>query len=305
MILARAISLVGALLLLAPAWSGAESPGRQLHAEPSPLATLIELSPGMQPEGRLDLASLLIDRLAQAYEAELEQALAQLERDGASRESLARWYRATAPILAELHEWQAAVYAAGELAFSLDRHDQVLLRVDGRPLWVAWPRLSARSRLERELAAEFCARRECPPELVVGGAAAVPAEPTGGAWRLSQFDPPTWQGDDGVACEFSDFSQLGARERLCRDLSRDLHVLAVALRTAERGGERIEWRSLSLAGTTRDGRHRVAVNARGDHVLVYVPSLAQQNIDWLAAGRWLQARVEGRDEPATVLRSGR
>lgn len=291
------------MLLVMPAWSVAEVPGRQLYAEPSPLATLIELSPGMPPEARLDLAILLIDRLAQAYEAELEQARAQLQRDGASGESLARWYRATAPILAELQDWQAAVYTASGLTFSLDRHDQLLLSVDGRPLWVAWPRLSARSRLERELAIEFCARRECPPELLAGRVVTVPQESVDGAWRLSQFDPPTWQGTDGIGCEFPDFSQLGARERICRDLARDLRVLAVSLRTAERGGERIEWRQLSFRGTTRDGRHRIAVNAHGDYVVVYVPALAEQNVDWMAAGRWLQAHAEGRTESVTVLRA--
>lgn len=51
---------------------------------------------------------------------------------------------------------------ARQLALHMDRHDEILILIDDHPLLAAWPRVSAWHRLERNLAAEFCERHECP-----------------------------------------------------------------------------------------------------------------------------------------------
>ena len=259
----------------------------------------------MDPAARLELAAILIDGLATAYEAELEQAIEEQQRRGGGRRDLSRWYQGFVQIIDELRTWEAALYGAEEIELELDRHSQVLVLIDGRPLWVAWPRLSARSRLERELATEFCLRNECPPDLLEGAVArAVAPSAAPGTWRLTQFDPPTWESVDGINCEFDDFSRLGEKERACRDLVADMHALAAALRAALRGGAHVEWSQVSLRPGMNGGQHRVTVNRHDDYIVVYLPVLARHPVDWSEARRWLQARVDGGSARATVLRAG-
>jgi len=258
----------------------------------------------MPPEARLDLAAIILDGLVAAYESELDQAIAEEQGRGTSRRDLTRWYQAMAPILDELRAWQAALYVAERVELRIDRHSQMMLMIDDRPLWIAWPRPSARSRLERELATEFCRRRECPGDILEDSTArAVEPSAAPGAWTLSQFQPPTWVSANGVSCEFPDYTRLGENERICRDIVADLHSLAAALRAAGHGGGHIEWSQLGLRAGTVGGQHQVTVNRDGDYIAVYVPALAAQAIDWREVGRWLRARVEGQTATATVLRA--
>lgn len=284
--------------------ASADVPGREVYVEPSPLAGLIDALPHMPEDARLDLVATILDAQVAAYEAELDEAMDEFQRRGAGRTELARWSASIAPLLEELRAAQADLLIAAQVDVSIDRHNQVLLTIDGRPLWVAWPRVSARNRLERDLATEFCLRHDCPAEFLAGaGARAVPPSAAPGTWRLSQFQPPTWESVDGVNCEFRDASRLGEKERTCRDIVADLHVLAAALRAARRGGELIEWQHLGMRPGASGGQHRVTVNARGDYIAVYVPALAAQPIEWRGAGRWLEARVDGNPASAIVLRA--
>lgn len=278
--------------------------GRQIYAEPSPLATLIDELPGMPAEARLEFAAVLLDGLVAAYEAERDQAMESDQRRGAGQPELLRWSQAIGQILDELRAWQSDLYVAEQVALRVEPHNQVVLMIDGRPLWIAWPRITAGNRMERELAAEFCRRRECAAEILEGPAANTEAPSAApGAWVMSQFQPPTWQSAEGVHCEFPDASRLGEKERLCRDIVADLHVLAVALRAARQAGEQIAWPHVALRVGTVGGQHLVAVSASGDYVAVYVPTLAAQPLDWPEASRWLQAQLEGSAATATVLRA--
>jgi hypothetical protein len=300
-----AVLALATLALAVPATVTAADPaGRQLYAEPSPLAALIDALPGLPDEARLDLAAIIVEGLVAAYETELDRAMEDGRRRGASERDLARWAQGIAPILDELMAWQADLYVAQQVEVRVERHNQIVLMIDGRPLWIAWPRISARSALERDLATEFCRRHECPGEILAGTVARAAAPSAAqGTWRLSQFQPPTWESAAGVNCEFPDYARLGEHEQVCRDVVTDLHALAAALRAAWRGGEQVEWGRLGLRAGTSDGRHQVTVNRRGDYIAVYVPALAAQPIDWREAGRWLQAAVEGRSVTATVLRA--
>lgn len=284
--------------------AAADELGRQLYAEPSPLATLIEALPGMPKYARLEFAAMLLDELVAAYEAEIEQAMAENRRRDAGRRDLQRWSQGIAAIIDELRAWQAELYVAAAVEAHVDRHNQILLMIDGRPLWIAWPRISAGPQRERDLAAAFCLRHDCPGEDQEGEAAVLVSPPTvPGRWSLSQFRPPTWESEEGVNCEFPDATRLGEKEQACRGVIEDLQVLAAALRAAWRGGEPIDWPRVALRAGTTGGQHRITVNARDDYIVVYVPALAAQPVDWPEASRWLRARVEGGAVTATVLRA--
>lgn len=292
------------VLATEPGAASPDVPGREVYVEPSPLAGLILALPHMPEGAPFDLVAGILDAQVAAYEAELDQARDEFQRRGAGGAELARWSAAVAPLLEELRAAQADLLIARQVNVSIDRHNQVLLTIDGRPLWVSWPRFSARNRQERELVTEFCQLHDCPVEFLEGaGARAMPTSAAPGTWRLAQFQPPTWESIDGVNCEFRDASRLGEKERACRDIVADLHVLAAALRSARRGGELIEWQHLGLRPDTSGGQHRVTVNARGDFIAVYVPALAAQPIEWRGAGRWLEARVDGNPASAVVLRA--
>ncbi len=300
-------SRVGGLMLagvltasLASAEATRDPAPRQLYAEPSPLARVITGMDRASETARLDLAVLIVEALVSAYESEMDRALLELRRDPGDRRRLSRWQQSVAPVLSELRVARAALYAAHAVELSADRHGQIRLLVDGRPLWIAWPRVTAQNRLEREIVAEFCSRHACP-----SGDAAVATRPPAveGGWVLSQGRPAGWETADGVRCEFPDLSSRSEREATCRALATDLYALAPALREAVRRGERIEWRHLALEGAPAGARQRIVVTEGGDYLSVAVPALAGNPVDWTEVRRWLRARTEGRSVTATVLRA--
>jgi hypothetical protein len=288
---------------MAPPDLPAEPAGRPIYIQPSPLASLIERAPGMAADARLDLAAIIVEALAGAYESELAVAMQEFERRGTAGRDISRWYLATAPILSELRARQAELQVANMVELHMEAHNQVLLMIDGRPLWVAWPRPAAQGTLERELASEFCRRREC-PETSEAGLPARVAEPSAveGHWTLTQYGPPTWESADGVNCEFAEFSRIGEKASSCQALVADLHLLAAALRAALHNGERVAWPHVGLRAAS-GGQQYISVNEHGDYILVLAPSLAASQVDWEEARRWLEARVQGRAARATVLRA--
>lgn len=298
---ACASTLAGLAVLVAHA----QADGRQLYAEPSPLISLIARSAEMPEDARLDLAELIIEAVAAAYESELDQVLQEPQQRASDQQRVASWSRATAQLLAELRSAQAALLTAETLVLRTDRQGQIMLLIDGRALWASWPRLSAQTRLERQVAAQFCSQHACPGD-DEGEAApevrAVDPAPRQGHWTLSQHNPPTWESEEGVRCEFADFSDRSAKEASCRALVADLHKLAAALRTTMRRGTRIDWPSLSTRTEMSEGLHGITINPQGDYITLFVPALASHPIDWHESRRWLQAQLEARPEPATVRR---
>lgn len=283
---------------LATAGEVQDAAPRQLYTEPSPLARVIAGADGASEVARLDLAVLIVEALVSAYESELDEALREEARDAADRRKLGRWQRSVAPVLSELRVARAALYGAREVELHADRHGRVLLLIDGRPSWIAWPRVTLQNRLEKEIAAEFCRRHGCP---AAGTEAARQPESVQGGWVLSQGRPPGWEGVDGVRCEFPDLSSRAEREATCKALATDLYTLAAALQEAARRGQRIEWPHLALDAGPAGLRQRVVVTERGDYISVAVPELAGNPVDWAEVRRWLQARSEGRSVVATVL----
>lgn len=299
--------LVAAVLGLPTVLAGApDAAPRQVYAQPSPLASLVAGLADAPVDARYALAVLVVERLISAYESELDQVMQERRRDPAAQRKLTRWHQAAAPVLSELRLAQASLYAAREVELHAGRHDQVVLLIDRRPLWVAWPRVTAQGQLERELVAEFCRRYSCPVDGTAGFQTPVPTPSAPqGSWVLSQGRPPAWETPQGLRCEFADLSARAAKEADCRAVVHDLYVLAAALRAASRGGERIAWEHVALHTDPAGSRQRVTVNERGDFVAAAVPALTAAQVDWEVARRWLQAQVQGRPVPATVIRAGR
>jgi hypothetical protein len=282
--------------------AAADSGPRQLYSQPSPLAGVIAGLAEAAPAVRREFAGLLVDALVLAYEMELDPAMFERPRGAAGQRKLLRWQHATAPLLAELHALQAGLYLANDVEVHVDRHSRILLRIDGRPLWVAWPRVDAQTRIERELAVEFCRRHDCGRD--DSGAAAGGGPVPGarqGTWVFSQRRSPAWESVDGLRCEFADLSNRAGKEAACRAIVTDLRVLADALEAAARHGERVDWERLVLQDEPAGALYRVVVNERGDYVQVAMSALAQTPVDWGAARRWLRAHAEGRSTGATIL----
>lgn len=286
-------------LLLGPGGVAAEPAPRQLQAEGSALAGVIEGLAGAPAAAHRDLATRLIAALVAAYEAELDPALLEQRPAGPGHRRLARWQQATAPLLSDLRRAQHALAAAGRVEVQADRQQQILLRIDERLVWVAWPRLSTQVRMERELAAEFCRHHECAR---AGRPGAAPP-PTQGLWVLSQGRHPAWEHANGLRCEFTNLADRAGKEALCRAVVSDVYRLSTALRLALHRGESIDWDHLVVQADADALRQRIIVNARGDYLELDLPALAGRRLDWAAVGIWLQAQVQGQSALVTALRA--
>ncbi|AGA34672.1 hypothetical protein TVNIR_3035 [Thioalkalivibrio nitratireducens DSM 14787] len=255
------------------------------------------------PAARLDFAVLVVDALIGAYEAELERALQDRRRGPDAQRRLASWRQATAGYVQELRAAQAALYVARRVDVHLDRYDRIVLQIDDRPLWVAWPRVDAWVLVEPLLAMEFCRRHPCGSAERAASLRAPPGSSVTGSWALVQGQPPAWATVDGLRCEFSDLSDRPGKEALCRAVVADLQQLASALRATVARGEVIQWERLTLQSDAASARHRITVNDEGDHLLLLLPALAAAPVDWAETGRWLRRQIAGRVVDATVVRA--
>jgi len=292
-----ALALCG--LVLSAGGATAEPAPRQLQAEPSALMRVIAGLADAPAAVRRDFATRLIAALVAAYEDELDPALLAHRVDGPGHRKLARWQQASAPLLNDLRRAQAALAAAQRVEVQMDRQQQILLRIDDRLVWVAWPRISTQVRMERELAVEFCRHHDCAR---AGDAGTEPA-PMHGLWVLSQGRHPAWEHTNGLRCEFTSLADRADKEALCRAVVGDLQHLGAALRLAVRRGEPIDWDHLALQPEPDALRQRIIVNARGDYLQLDLPALAGHALDWAAVGIWLRAQVHDQSALVTVLRA--
>ncbi len=304
--LRAAATLCVAAALLAGTGAAADGPsGRVLNTPPSPLVALLDDAGTLSPDARRTLATLLIDALVDAYRSELDAVRDAHAREDADSARLASWYRATLPMLEMLESERDALPDARQVRLQPERHGDVLLLVDRRPVWLSWPRPAARAGAERAIVAAFCAVHECPDdgETIVGYADPLTRDEVQGGWAVTQRQPPTWESDQGVHCAFTTLAGRADKEAACRALVVELHRLARALDRVRREGAPVSWPEVALvdaAGTAEE--HRVAVNERGDHVLLPLPALAGEAVDWDEVRRWLAARDAGRAVVATIRR---
>jgi hypothetical protein len=303
---ASRLARVLGLLLAAGLVAGAAASGpRALHVQPSPLEALV---PGLNEgpaEARFDFAVLVLDALIAEHQAELEQARLERPRSPATQQKLHRWGAATTAFLNDLRVAQATLYTAREVEVHRDVHGPLVLRVDGSPIWVAWPRVEKQWTLERALAEAFCRRHACP---VLGETASRPVRAgvaggraDGGSWSLMQGQWPAWESGDGVRCEFGDVSDRASKATRCERLATELRSLVPMLQEAALPVRDIQWEQLGIVSEPGSPQHRLRVNDRGDYLRAALPALASEPVDWNAVGQWLNARLRGRPARATVL----
>ena len=297
--------LCAAVAMLTSIGAAADDPsGRVLNTPPSPLVALLNDAGTLSPDARHTLATLLVDALVDAYRHELDAVREAQARPDADSARLASWYRATLPMLDMLESERETLADARHVRLLPERHGDVLLLIDRRPVWLSWPRPAARASAERGIVAAFCALHECPDdgEKIVGYADPLTPDEVRGRWTVTQHQPPTWQSDQGVHCVFASLADRADKEAACQALVVELHRLARALDRVRREGALVSWPDFVLVDAGTAGEHRVAVNARGDHVLLPLPSLADEAVDWDEVRRWLAARDTGRPTVATIRR---
>lgn len=275
-------------------------------AQASPLTEIVSGLSEAEASARFDFAALAVEALVSAYEGELAAVASERPRTNAGQVRLATWRRATESFLAELRVAQASLHVASDVTVQMDRHGQVVIMIEGRPLWITWPRVNTQVGLERTLAREFCRRHPCGAPMAATSTMADSSPGVRGSWVLAQGQTPAWQTEDGVRCEFPDLRDRAARESVCAAVALDLNALAAVMEAAIAQGAVVQWDSVMLVPDGGHARQRIKLNEQGEFVEAMVPALAGTGIDWQAAGHWLRLRILGGGGRAavTVLRAG-
>lgn len=299
------ISHLIALMLVAWLSAAAAAEPRQLYVQPSALVQVVEGLREAPPWAHLDLATLMLEALIEAYTEELDRSAAERGRDPARERRLVRWRQAMEAELRQLQHFRLRLSVSEDVRVSADRQGQVLLLVDGSPLLVSWPRVRGQGLREAALVERFCALHECPAPAQEGDARGVgtPAQ-VRGAWSLTQVDGPGWESEGGVRCAFPDLQDRPAREARCRALAADLETLARALAQVRREGARIDWQGIRMEDEPGGGVQRVVVNEAGDYLLLPLDALSAESVEWRAVSRWLERRVGGVRSVETVWFAG-
>ena len=296
------LRILAVLSLLSMVSSPAVAEPRQLYMQPSALVQLAEYLGGAPDSTQAHFAALVLESLVDAYRDELEQAAMVRADDTARAHRIQRWRQAMDLELQRLQRFQASLMHSREASVEVERQGQILLMVEGAPLLVSWPRVAAQVEREAAIVRRFCALHDCPRTAEPGAPRPV-ADPVEvrGAWSFTQQGGAGWESEDGVRCAFPDLGHRAERETLCRRVVAELQTLAAALAGVRRDGALIEWSRLVVADEPGAGMQRVTVNARGDYLLVPLPALVREAVDWRAASRWLARQLDGIPAAETVL----
>ncbi len=249
---------------------------------------------------RADFARIAIESILGEYVSVLDNAR--------GRKKHSRWRSATQNFVANLHRLLDEIEDGASVDVHVDANvGNLLILVDGQSVLLTSPRVAEQARLERTVAARFCALAGCEligqqrwddgptPYPVVAAPTAQKSrapEPVSG-WNLSDGQRSTFETDDGLRFMFPDVASRKNKELVCRRIARDLRLLTAALRTAQAEGYNVDWHLLSFAVRTPPAM-RVVLNRDGRDLHLTLPSLTRAIAVAQISIPWLRARVEQR-----------
>lgn len=247
------------------------------------------------------VVALVIEGDASARSVFAEEAIAVLVES--YREELARaaqgpgrrgWQSGAYAFIADLERTAARVPDARRIDVLYESHGVVRVIVDRDQVIVTAPRLSRQARLEADIATRVCERIACDtalPSLEEEVAASAPA--IARAWRFEDQTAPAYESSDGLECIFPEQRHLKLKKAACDALTRELRLLAEALKALLVRGVVVDWGTL-MVGHSADGDVRKVVYDRnGRYFLLDLPYLRHAPNVWLDGIPWLQSYARG------------
>jgi hypothetical protein len=226
-----------------------------------------------------------IAALVAAYRAETGKA-AKGKRPG--------WQNGAYAFIADLERTASHVPDARRIDVLYESHGVVRVIVDDEQVIVTAPRLSRQQNLESEIAARVCDRIGCETgtpsieEQVAANAPEIKHE-----WSFEDKAPPAYQSSDGLECVFPDPRHLKLKKAACDALTRELRLLAEALKALLARGVAVDWGNL-MVGHGADGDVRKVVYDRSGHYFqLDLPYLRHAPNVWLDGIPWLQSYARG------------
>ena len=226
-----------------------------------------------------------IAALVAAYRAEIGKA-AKGKRPG--------WQSGAYSFIADLERTAGRVPDARRIDVLYESHGVVRVIVDSDQVIVTAPRLSRQQSLESEIAARVCERIACETDTPsIEEQVAATAPEIKHEWSFEEKAPAAYQSSDGLECAFPDPRHLKLKKAACDALTRELRLLAAALKSLLARGVAVDWGNL-MVGHGADGDFRKVVYDRSGHYFqLDLPYLRHAPNVWLDGIPWLQSYARG------------
>lgn len=231
-------------------------------------------------ELQANFSSVALSELALAHATEAELAREEIERSGPN--SKLRHWAASVDRYAKQLEVLIEEIATG-IAVSLVQRPSGLLALTAgeRMVILSHPRLEQQSAFEQSILANFCTQHAC-DRFTPGN---LPLTPI--AVSTASVSPDWDFSGDGHTCKhltinvlFSSDSDLVRAKLICTQFLQEVMTLVDEIAWQQRHGVVIDWNNVKMFATPARPEHRVALNVKGDSILVALPMLSR-NADLL------------------------
>ncbi|NQY04192.1 MAG: hypothetical protein HRT76_13165 [Halieaceae bacterium] len=285
--------------LLCASMVSADIPGDEISTAPSVesnrFSRTVKALGESNGEGTREFAVDALIALAEIYYAESD--LARYELDGESppdsatlTAKLSGWSLVMSAYAEQLLTLSAAI-EQGATASIVDLGQRALsLKIDDQLVMISHPRPAQQARLEQQILAQYCRRRDCKALTAEQETSLAPipvsAAPLAQEWAFTTNGPVCRAGP--LRLQFSQGAQLGSAKALCAQLSAEIASLRLELEWQQRHGVAIDYDALEIAGATQTPDHTVSLNSAGDSVLLPLPLLFSSEGLLIPVAQWLR-----------------
>ncbi len=293
------ISQLAVLLLLATASAvthpviAAGDTGRAL-SRPTALKRLGYFLQSENREVRTEFAAIALEKMIDAYEAELEQLNTPSQFSVKEMHKRSRWAKAVNQYLEYLYAFDEVIKQAPLVDIIADQPGPVQLLSGEFLLPIVSPRIAKPEQLENDIVQAFCDAYACEVEALEDPVEPAPPPAPRSGWSFRAGFGSTYQSVDGLNFMFSNVRRKAIKEQVSLRISNQLRLLGEALARAERQGRRVDWRYLKLLPGARGDDQRVVLSAGAAPLRVALPDLALAESVLEIAKPWLKARLENK-----------
>ena len=181
------------------------------------------------------------------------------------------------------------------------RDSRIQLQLNNQVVIISSPRLNQQALLEQTITQHFCSQYPC--DSLIEGYTSSRSEriETLPHWKFTLSPVASCNSGDGLEFLFSNNDKLLKKRNICKQLFRELTLLAAALAEREAKGIEVEWYQLDIHSASDAGNHVVSFNTRGDTLQLAIPACAGSPKLIKRILPWLVSKADGQGYQGILL----
>jgi hypothetical protein len=178
---------------------------------------------------------------------------------------------------------------------------RIQLQLNSQVVIISSPRVNQQALLEQTITQHFCSQYPC--DSLIEGYASRRSErvDTLPHWQFTLSPVASCNSGDGLELLFSNNDKLLKKRNICKQLFRELTLLAAALAERETKGFKVEWYQLEIHSSKNGGNNVVRFNAQSDTLQLAIPACASSPGLIKRILPWLVSKADGQGYQGILL----